>query len=885
MDTLQGEKRLVPGNNLLLLTEPNTVWFVLAGSLAVFSSRCEAGKPTGRRRYLFTVAAGDALFAAASSKAGFILLAVSLEPSELVMSRLPAVDDDLCAESGPGRLIVNWSGKLESVFGGSGAFQAPHRPAARPLEQWLDAIHDSFFTRLEELGQKETAQRVALLKDRERQFRDATRRVLAELTTVAQPATAELVSVTGSPLLVAVHALGRAAGVHIHAPKTLDPGCNIEDQLRTVARQAHFRTRKVALTGKWWTRDCGPLLAFRLEDGNPVALIPSATRYTIVDPETGQASKMNRGKAAALQPFGYMLYWPLPARMERLKQTLAFALKGRNLDIAVIIGTILAGMLLSTFVPIATAALIDYSIPDADRSLLYQLGMGLIAVALGKALFELIEVFAAARLTTASNSLVQAAVWDRVLRLRPAFLRKFSTGDLSSRAMSISTMFRLLSGTSLQMIFGSCASLVNLALMFYYSGSLAFIGLAAAIIVAAAMLISGSGIRGKTRALQALEGHLTGLTIQLINGISKLRVSGTERFAFATWGGKYREQQQLSFSIQRLRDGVGTLNQTIPPIATAAIFLSAGGALFSAGSEGLSVGSFLAFNTAFGLFMGSMTFLSNTVVELLHVVSLWERAKPILAAEPEIDPSKSDPGTLKGRIATAHVTFRYRDSGPLTLEDVSIEAEAGEFVAIVGPSGSGKSTLLRLLLGFEIPTSGTIYYDGQDLNGLDVLSLRSQLGVVLQSSNLISGSIFENIAAGTSISLDQAWEAARQAGIAGDIESFPMGMHTFISEGAGNISMGQRQRLLIARALVFRPRILLFDEATSALDNRAQAIVSGSLEVLKVTRIVIAHRLSTIRNANRIYVMEKGRVVQKGNFAELAAQDGLFARMISRQML
>ena len=379
-------------------------------------------------------------------------------------------------------------------------------------------------------------------------------------------------------------------------------------------------------------------------------------------------------------------------------------------------------------------------------------------------------------------------------------------------------------------------------------------------------------IRG-LRPLQRLQGRIFGLTIQLINGISKLRVSGTERFAFAYWGKKYSEQQKLNYSVQRLQDYVGALNQTIPTLATASVFVAAGSLLVHPNAQGvaaLSPGFFLAFSAAFGVFIGSLIYLSNTVVDSLSAISLWERSEPILTAEPEMDAAKSDPGPLRGKVAMTRVTFRYHNSGPLTLEDVSFQANPGEFVAIVGPSGSGKSTLVRLLLGFEKPTSGTIYFDGQDLNGLDVLAVRRQLGVVLQNSNLLSGSIFENIAAGTAITLDQAWEATRQAGIAEDINAFPMGMHTFISEGASNISMGQRQRLLIARALVFRPHMLLFDEATSALDNHAQAIVSQSLERLKVTRIVIAHRLSTIRNADRIYVIEHGRVAEQGTFSELS---------------
>jgi ATP-binding cassette subfamily C protein len=268
----------------------------------------------------------------------------------------------------------------------------------------------------------------------------------------------------------------------------------------------------------------------------------------------------------------------------------------------------------------------------------------------------------------------------------------------------------------------------------------------------------------------------------------------------------------------------------------------------------------------------------------MQVFPQWKRAQPILETIPEVNRSSADPGKLIGRIAVDHITFRYREDGPLTLDDVSIYAEPGEFIALVGGSGSGKSTIFRLLLGFETPEAGTIYYDGQDLSGLDVDAVRRQLGVVLQTGRITSGSIFDNLAGGAQITLDEAWEAARASGLADDIAAMPMEMHTVISEGGGNLSGGQRQRLLIARALVLKPRILLFDEATSALDNRTQAIVSESLNKLQVTRLVIAHRLSTIRNANRIYVLQAGRVVQQGTFEELASREGLFAQLMARQM-
>lgn len=389
------------------------------------------------------------------------------------------------------------------------------------------------------------------------------------------------------------------------------------------------------------------------------------------------------------------------------------------------------------------------------------------------------------------------------------------------------------------------------------------------------------------RPLLEVQGSIFGQTVQLINGISKLHIAGAEERAFAAWSKNYTRQIKLELSTQLVEDFVVIFNTVIPIITSGVLFWFTTKLLEEAqtsGSIAFSLGTFLAFNTAFSNFTRGTTNLSNTVTQILQILPQWQRTQPILTTIPEVNLSKSDPGRLVGKITVDHVTFCYRRDGNLTLDNVSISAEPGEFIALVGSSGSGKSTLLRLLLGFETPQAGSIHYDGQDLSGLDVDAVRRQLGVVLQNGQLNSASIFENIAGGAQITLDEAWEAARMSGFAEDVTAMPMQMHTVVSEGGGNISGGQRQRLLIARALALKPRILLFDEATSALDNRTQAIVSESLDKLQVTRIAIAHRLSTIRNAHRIYVLQAGRVVQQGTFQELANTEGIFAQLMARQM-
>ncbi|MGB3636639.1 MAG: NHLP bacteriocin export ABC transporter permease/ATPase subunit, partial [Rivularia sp. (in: cyanobacteria)] len=587
-----------------------------------------------------------------------------------------------------------------------------------------------------------------------------------------------------------------------------------------------------------------------------------------------------------LSPTAYTFYRPLPTKLN-ITSLLQFAVKGHYRELFTIFAAGIATTSIGMITPQATAILIDNAIPDANKSLLYQIALGLIATTFGGTLFQLTQGFAIMRLETFADTSTQAAVWDRLLNLQPSFFRQYSVGDLSSRVSVITQIRQKLSNTILKSFFSSLFSLLNLGLLFYYNPLLAIIAVFVAGINIAVTIISGILTLRKLRPLLNMQGKLFGMMVQIINGVAKFRLAGAEPRAFAYWGRQYRHQLHLMLDAQSIEDNLVVVNNILSALTPAVIFAFATSLLQESQANGgsFSIGTFFAFNTAFGTFISGTTSLSSTVIDILEALPLWERAQPILQAIPEVDSSKSSPSQLSGRIEINHIVFRYRTDGQLTLDDVSLRAEPGEFIALVGPSGSGKSTLLRLLLGFDIPESGSIYYDGQELAGLDVNAVRRQLGVVLQNSRLMSASIFDNISSNAAIAMEEAWEAAKMAGLASDIASMPMGMHTVVSEGGTNLSGGQRQRLLIARSLALRPRILLFDEATSALDNRTQAIVSESLEKLNVTRIVVAHRLSTIRNADRIYVLQNGRVVQQGNFEELAQQSGLFSQLIQRQRL
>jgi NHLM bacteriocin system ABC transporter ATP-binding protein len=878
----------MPLSLTLTTDEPQTAWLLQSGKMDVFAIAL-TNDAEGLRRYLFSVTAGEVLFTIPTNvpPASYKIVAVAIEAPTLVQLT-PTELEQTARRQNLVSLAKRWRDHLNGVISNVGiSLPSIDANSENALPDVLANLHDEFLQGLTQLEHQELQRKRIQLQDRERFDRQVTTQALDQLTAILSPrSTASGEAETA--LLTAMGAVGRAAGIVIRPPAQLDRVTEPSEMLEEIARASRIRMRRIVLDDGWWQTDCGALLGYMEADDRPVALLPiAAGKYELFDPETRTRSPINQRTVHQLSPSAYTFYRSLPQRVETALDLLKFALAGRTKEGITILWTGIATVGLAMLTPLATALLIDVALSNANRSLLWQIGLGLLAASVGGALFQLAQRRVTLRVETIADLTTQAALWDRLLTLKVSFFRQYAMGDLKSRVLSINQIRSLLGGVTLSTIFTSLFSLLNLVFLFFYSVHLA----AVAVVVVFIALLVTNGVRLATlryfRPLQALEGSLFGTMVQIIGGVAKLRVAGAENRAFAYWSTLYGQQLRLTLRTQFLEDLLAVFNGVLPTVSSIVLFGLAAVLIhqFQTQGTGLSTGAFLGFNVAFGTFIAGATSLSNTIVKVLEAGILWERTQPILNAEPEVDERKADPGQLEGQLLIDRLTFRYREEGPRVLDQVTLEAKAGEFIALVGASGSGKSTILRSILGFETPESGTIYYDGQDLSGLDVSAVRRQLGVVLQNGRINSNSIFENIANGALVTLEDVWEAAHFAGFADDIQAMPMGMHTVIAEGGLNLSGGQRQRLLIARALVLKPKILLMDEATSALDNRTQEIVSRNLEQLQVTRLVIAHRLSTIRHADRIYVLDRGQVVQQGTFDQLANQPGLFQTLMARQIV
>ena len=467
----------------------------------------------------------------------------------------------------------------------------------------------------------------------------------------------------------------------------------------------------------------------------------------------------------------------------------------------------------------------------------------------------------------------------RILSLPVSFFRKFASGDLSSRAGSVKSLCEMILNNILSIGLSSLMSLLYVAQIFSFAPALVW---PSVLIILATVIVSvaASFIQiGISRQKMKLSAEESGMSYAILNGIQKIRLSGSEKRVFARWGRLYARNARLEYNPPAFVKLNSVITTAVSLVGTIVLY-------YLAVKTGVAENEYYAFNAAYGRVMGAFSALAGIAVSVASIRPVLEMAEPILKAEPEVAAEKQPVERLNGHIEMSHITFRYEEDTPYVLNDLSLNIRAGEYVAIVGRTGCGKSTLVRLLLGFEKPEKGAVFYDRHELESLDPRSLRKHIGVVVQNGQLFQGDIFSNITiSAPQLTLDEAWEAAETAGIAQDIREMPMGMQTMISEGQGGISGGQKQRLMIARAIAPKPKILIFDEATSALDNLTQKQVSDALDKLKCTRIVIAHRLSTIRNCDRILVMDRGAIIEEGKYEELIAKGGYFAELVERQRL
>lgn len=656
---------------------------------------------------------------------------------------------------------------------------------------------------------------------------------------------------------------------------------DMNDQLEYLMRPYGIMRRTVKLSKGWYKDAIGAMLGMMKEDGRIVALIPDGlSGYRYHDFKTGKREKVNRQNDSLFSEDAIAFYKPFPAKklgIPALMQYIVHTLSPS--DFILIVLCTFAASLFGMFMPRLNNILFSTVITSASMQLLYAVTIFMVCVSISTMLMGAVKALVSARIKTKMEISVQAATMMRILSLPADFFKEYSSGELFMRAQYINQLCNLLVSAGLSTGLTSLFSLIYVLQIFKYAPGLVIPALAVTGATVLLTILSSLMQMKISKRQMELFGKSTGLSYSLITGVQKIKLSGSEKRAFAKWGNLYAKQAQLSYNPPTFIKLNSVLNMAVSLTGTLVIY-------YGAVKTQLSIADYYAFNTAYGMVSGAFMTLARLALSIAQLKPILEMIKPILDTVPELSADKEVITRLSGSIELNNVSFGYCENMPLVIDDLSLKIRAGQYVAIVGKTGCGKSTLLRLLLGFERPQKGAIYYDGKDLNSIDLKSLRRKMGVVMQNGKLFQGDVYSNIVISAPwLTQKEAWEAAELAGIAEDIRHMPMGMNTLISEGTGGISGGQRQRLMIARAIAPKPKILMFDEATSALDNLTQKKVSESLDTLKCTRIVIAHRLSTIRQCDRIIVLDKGKIIEDGNYQELIDKGGYFARLVERQRL
>lgn len=671
---------------------------------------------------------------------------------------------------------------------------------------------------------------------------------------------------------------------HIRPKETDIPsGINSrEEQIEFRLRPYGIMHREVKLDSGFCKCAVGPMLGSLKETGNPVALIPHALYgYVLIDPITKKRQHIhNRKSESILNSDAICFYEALPLRKLSIADLFIFMCKQLSVsDVIAYFGLMVISTVLGMLMPIFTKNLFGIVLDYRSVTMLTGLAIYMVSYSICRVIFNAYDTLKKSRLSAKQNIAVQAAVMNRMLSLPPSFFKQYSSGELSSYSEHLESLCDTLFSVIFDVGFTAVFSLAYIGQIFAFTPTL----VAPAVIMTLASVIFGLvvtiGEMKISRETMRIESKTAGMTYSMISGIQKIKLSGSEKRMFSRWARLYSKEAALEYNPPTFLKMSTTISSAINLIGTFVLYY------FSIKSK-VSVSDYYAFNTAYGMVAGAFQTLASIAMTFSGIKPVLEMAKPIMDAEPEVSQNAEYVTSLKGNIEINNVSFRYSVDMPYVLEDVSLKIGSGEYIAIVGATGCGKSTLLRLLLGFEKPEKGSIFYDKKNIQNLDLRSVRENIGTVLQDGKLFFGDIFSNISiSAPTITLSEAWDAAEKAAIADDIRNMPMGMNTIISEGQGGISGGQRQRLIIARALASNPGILMFDEATSALDNITQKKISEAIDSLKCTRIVIAHRLSTIKNCDRIVVIDGGHIVEDGTYEELIARNGYFADLVERQRI
>ena len=655
----------------------------------------------------------------------------------------------------------------------------------------------------------------------------------------------------------------------------------LEDHLEYLLRPHGIMRRNVQLENGWYRSAIGAMLGRRKDDGSVIALIPKGlVGYAYFDATLAKWVKITKKNEDLFDDEAICFYKPFPLRQLTIPALLRYIVDGlETADLLLVSLATLAVSLVGLLTPRLTNLLFGQVAQSGSVQLLLAMTVFMISVSVSQLLLRSVSTLLSERIHTKLNLSVQAATMMRILSLPADFFKQHSSGELSSRAQHIQSLCQMLVSAALNTGLTSVFSLLYITQIFAFAPALVVPALTIILVTLAFTIITTLYQTKIARKQMELSVEESGMSYALITGIQKIKLSGAEKRAYARWSDLYAKQVAAAYNPPMFLRANTVISTAISLTGTLVMY-------YMAIRSGIGVADYYAFNSAYGMVSGAFMSLSGIAMTIAQFKPVMAMAKPLLDATPEVSEGKQVIDRISGAIEVNNVSFRYREDMPLILDDLSLKIRPGQYVAIVGSTGCGKSTLMRILLGFEKPQKGAVYYNGKDLNTIDLKSLRRKIGVVMQNGKLFQGDIYSNIViSAPHLTVDQAWEAAEMAGIADDIRRMPMGMHTVISEGSGGISGGQRQRLMIARAIAPKPKILMFDEATSALDNMTQKTISNSLEKLKCTRIVIAHRLSTIRSCDRIIYLEKGKIVEDGTYEELIALNGRFAELVERQRL